>query len=177
MRIDLAPASKKDLLKLLRRFRNSYDLMAVKCNYQHVASAACRDSRVDLVYFDTQNPKVRFSHSLANQLNGAVEFNLIADLALGIGQDAVSRVMKDLQIAKDHKVPIVVSSRSTSVYDVRSPMQLVSVATTLGLPAELSRDAITAVPRSIILTDAQKRSRSYVEEGVVVVESRNGRSN
>ena len=76
--VDLSVNSRADLLRLLRRFRNAFDIVAVKCMNQAVASVACRDRRVDVVFFDPRNFRVKFVHPLASLLSGALEFNLIS---------------------------------------------------------------------------------------------------
>jgi RNase P/RNase MRP subunit p30 len=168
-RVDLSANSRMDLLRLLRRFRNIYDVVAVKCGNQNVASIACRDRRVDLVYFDPKHLQVRFSHPLASLLRGTLEFNLISTFLGETGSEIFSRVAKEAAIAREHGSRVVLSSGCTSPAMVRSPSQISAIGRSIGLPKELSNQAVSEAPLSIIERNHERRSHEYIEEGVKVV--------
>ncbi len=167
MRVDLAPTSRNELLRFLRRFRNLYDVVSVKCMNQHVSIVACRDRRVDLVFFDPANRKVRFSNSLANLLRGALEFNIAATLQAN-ESETLSRMSRDAAIAEQEKVPVVLSSGSTSAFMVRAPSQLAALGSLIGLSTERSYRSVSEVPWMIVSKNADRKSKEYVEEGVRV---------
>jgi RNase P/RNase MRP subunit p30 len=169
MRIDLAPGSRQELLRLLRRFRNSYDVVSVKCPNQGVATVACRDRRVDVVFFDPNNSKVRFNHSLANLLRGALEFNLVAVLLKEHDSRTFARLSKEAWVAGEHRVNVVVSSGCTSPPMVRAPGQLAALASAIGLSKAQSLSGVSDIPWSIISRNSQRRSQQYVEEGVRIL--------
>lgn len=168
-RIDLSPTSRQDLLRLLRRFRNSYDIISVKCMNQGVATVACRDRRVDVVFFDPHNHKVRFNHSLANLLRGALEVNLMAGLLREQNSEVFARIAKEAWIAGDHKVKVVLSNGCVSPSMVRAPSQIVALASAMGLPKDQALSGVSDTPLSIISRNSQRRSQEYIEEGVHVV--------
>jgi len=169
LRIDLTASSRMDLLRLLRRFRNSYDVIAVKCANQRVAIVACRDRRVDLIIFDPTSRSVRFSHPLANLLRGAIEFNLVSSLLKETKAEVFSGIMKQCAIAREHKVKVVLSSGCTNPDQVRSPLQIAALASAMGLSEAQSLAGVSATPLSIIKRNLAHRSPQFVEEGVRVV--------
>lgn len=171
-RIDLSSNSRAELLRLLRRYRNAYDVVAVRCANQAVASIACRDRRVDIVLFDPANFRVRFNHTLANQLRGALEFNIVSTLVGEARSEVLSRIAKEAAVAKEHDSRVVLSSGCKSPAMVRSPMQLSAIATTIGLSKQQSLQGVSEVPRSILIRNLERRSREYVEEGIKVVVSK-----
>ena len=171
-RIDLTCSNRYELLKLLRRFRNQYDLVSVKCTNQNVAAIACRDRRVDIVFFDPNNRNMKFTHTLAKLLNGALELNLSFLLNRESG-DVLNKAMRHMAVAREHRVKVVLSSGCTSPKMVRSPMQIRAVGVTLGLSEAQSAEAISSVPSSIIESNLQRRSPLYIEEGVRLI-GRNG---
>jgi len=171
-RIDLTCSNRYELLKLLRRFRNQYDVVSVKCTNQNVAAIACRDRRVDIVFFDPNNRNMKFTHTLARLLNGALELNLSFLLNRDSG-DALNKAMRHMAVAREHRVKVVLSSGCTSPKMVRSPMQIKAVGVTLGLSEAQSAEAISSVPSSIIESNLERRSPLYIEEGVRLV-GRNG---
>ncbi|HKM76907.1 MAG TPA: RNase P subunit p30 family protein [Candidatus Bathyarchaeia archaeon] len=167
-RIDLTCSNRYELLKLLRRFRNQYDLVSVKCTNQNVAAIACRDRRVDIVFFDPNNRNMKFTHTLAKLLNGALELNLSFLLNRESG-DVLNKAMRHMAVAREHRVKVVLSSGCTSPKMVRSPMQIRAVGVTLGLSEAQSAEAISSVPSSIIESNLQRRSPLYIEEGVRLI--------
>jgi len=169
LRADFSPPSRTELLRLLRRFRNHYDIIAIKCVNQRVATVACRDRRVDVVFFDPANRNLRFTHTFARLLRGAVEFNVISDLAPQADSWAFARVRKALAVAREHDNSGVLSSGARNCEMIRSPFQLSALATTLGLPREKAIRGVTSVPESIVAENREKRAPNYVEEGVKIV--------
>ncbi len=171
-RIDLACSNRYELLKLLRRFRSQYDVLSVKCTNQNVAAIACRDRRVDVVFFDPNNRNMKFTHTLARLLNGALELNLSSLLNRESG-DALNKAMRQMAVAREHRVKVVLSSGCTSPNMVRGPMQIKAVGITLGLSEAQSGEGVSSVPSSIIESNKERRSPLYIEEGVRLV-GRNG---
>ena len=169
LRVDLTGNSRAELLRLLRRFRALYDVVAVKCANQVVASVACRDRRVDLIYFDPANPKVKFGHQFASLLRGAVELNLISIFLAETRKEIFSRVAKEAAVAREHRNRIVLSSGCRSPATVRSPLQIAAIGTSIGLSKEQSSQGIGGIPLSIIQRNQERRSRLFVEEGVRLV--------
>lgn len=169
LRVDLSANSRADLLRLLRRFRALYDVVAVKCANQVVASVACRDRRVDLIYFDPANSKVKFGHPLASLLRGAVEFNLVSIFLGETRKEIFSRVAKEAAVAREHGSRIVLSSGCWSPATVRSPLQISAIGASIGLSREQCSQGVREVPLSIIQRNQERRSRLFVEEGVKLV--------
>jgi len=169
LRVDLSVNSRADLLRLLRRFRSAYDIVAVKCMNQAVASVACRDRRVDVVFFDPRNFRVKFAHPLASLLSGALEFNLISTFLGETKSEIFSRIAKEAAIAREHRSRVVLSSGCISPAMVRSPLQISAIATAIGLSSEQSSRGVRETPLSIVMSNQERRSREYVEEGVKLV--------
>jgi RNase P/RNase MRP subunit p30 len=168
LRVDLAATSRMELLRLLRRLRNSYDIVAAKCVNPRVANVACRDRRVDVVFFDPRTHGVRFSHPLANLLRGSLEINLVSTLLTDVRREVLQFVRKQCSVAREHKVKIVLSSGISHPNMVRSPLQLAALARTLGLSETQSLNAVSLTPQSIIERNSIRRSEEFVEDGVQV---------
>ena len=172
LRVDLAARSREELLRSLRRFRNAYDIIAVKCLNTRVAHVACRDRRVDLVLFDLENATVRFNHGLASLLRGALEMNLISAILGSMNAGVCSTITKWFSIANEHQLKVVLSSGADKPEMIRSPTQVAALASTLGLLRETAIDGVSSTPTSILEENAKRRSPTYVEDGVRVVPSR-----
>jgi len=169
LRVDLKPSSRAELLRLVRRFRNLYDIIAVGCLNQQVATVSCRDSRVDIVFFHGTSRNLRFSHTFARLLRGAIELNIVSDLINSDDGSAFARLRRAISVAREHRVKVVLSSGARSFEMVRSPFQMSSLAITLGLNPEDSIRAVSSTPWSIVAANRMKRASEYVEEGVKIV--------
>ena len=171
LRVDLASRSREELLRSLRRFRNAYDIVAVKCLNARVAHVACRDRRVDIVFFDVENVGVRFGHALANLLRGAAEMNMVSTMLGDMKAGVYEAMAKELSVARNHKVKVVLSSGADRPEMIRSPSQLAALASALGLSERAAHDGVSSTPISIVAENVKRRSPAYVEEGVRVVPS------
>jgi RNase P/RNase MRP subunit p30 len=169
LRVDLAATSRVDLLRLLRRLRNTYDIVAVKCMNERVAPVACRDRRVDLVFFDPRNPRAKFGHAYARLLRGALEFNLISTFLGETRSEIFVRVAKEAAVAKEHRTTVVLSSGCQSPMMVRSPLEISAIGAAIGLSMEQCSQGVSRWPLSIIKRNLERRARGYVEEGVKLV--------
>jgi RNase P/RNase MRP subunit p30 len=169
MRVDLTASSRMDLLRLLRRFRNAYDIVAVKCVNQRAAAVACRDRRVDLVFFDPMNSRTRFGHPLASLIRGALELNLISTFLGETRGEVFSRVAKEAAVAREHRTAIVLSSGCQSSMMVRNPSEISAIGIAIGLSREQSSRGVSDTPLSIINRNLERRGKGYVEDGVKLV--------
>jgi len=169
LRIDLGSASRTELLRSLRRFRNAYDVVGVKCVNARVATVASRDRRVDVVFFDPVMQNVRFNHSLARLLHGAFEVNLIGSLLTLTDIGILFRLRRAIAVAQEHKVKVVLSSGARNAEMVRAPLQLSAIASTLGLSETASVAGVSSIPLSIIAENVKKRKPECVEEGVKII--------
>jgi RNase P/RNase MRP subunit p30 len=169
LRVDLSANSRADLLRLLRRYRNAYDVVAVKCTNSVVATVACRDRRVDIVFFDAKDSRARFGHPQARLLRGAVEFNLMSTLLGESRSEVFNSLARQAAVALEHRSNVVLSSGSDSPNMIRSPIQLSAIAAEIGLSREQSRQGTSEAPLSIIQRNLERRSREYVEDGVKLV--------
>jgi RNase P/RNase MRP subunit p30 len=169
LRVDLSANSRAELLRLLRRFRARYDVLAVKCVNQVVASVACRDRRVDLIFFDPANARVKFGHQFASMLRGAVELNVVSTFLGETRKEIFSRVAKEVAVATEHGSKVVLSSGCSSPATVRSPVQISAIAASIGLSTEQCSLGVSELPLSIIHRNRERRSPLFVEEGVNLV--------
>ena len=166
VRMDINCVTRQELLRLLRHFRNLCDVVAVKCVNHAVGLVAARDRRVDIIFFDPMKRAIWFDHSIANVSQAALEINLSVLLLDGIH---FTQPIKEVNIARDHNVRIVLSSGSTSPMMIRTPQQLSAIGMMLGLNVEQARDGITTIPWSILEQNIERRSSQYVEQGVKVI--------
>jgi RNase P/RNase MRP subunit p30 len=168
LRADLTCSKREDLLKLLRRFRSAFDIISVKCTNHNIALVAARDRRVDLIFFDSARRNVWFDHSIANVSNATLELNTSTLFATS-DHLTLTKLMKDVNTAQQHKVDTIISSGCTSPFLVKAPTQLSAIGMILGLSKGEALNSVSVVPSRIVGKNVERRSRNYIEEGVKVV--------
>lgn len=172
LRVDLTCSKREELLKLLRRFRPAFDIIGVKCTNHSLALVAARDRRVDLIFFDSAARNVWFDDSIANVSNATLELNLsiLFEMANHL---ILTKLMKDVRIARRHNLDMVLSSGATSPLLVRTPIQLAAIAEILGLSKQQAINGVSTIPSRLLKANVERRSRNYVEEGVKTVAGMN----
>jgi len=172
LRVDLTCSKREELLKLLRRFRPTFDIIGVKCTNHSLALVAARDRRVDLIFFDSATRNVWFDDSIANVSNATLELNLSTLFEMA-NHLILTKLMKDVRIARRHNVDMVLSSGATSPLLVRTPIQQAAIAEILGLSKQQAINGVSTIPSRLIKANVERRSRNYVEEGVKTVAGMN----
>jgi RNase P/RNase MRP subunit p30 len=168
LRADFTCSKREELLKLLRRFRFTFDIIGVRCTNHNLALVAARDRRVDLIFFDSATRNVWFDDSIANVSRSALELNL--SILFEVANHLIlTRLMKDVRIAQRHNVDVVLSSGATSPLLLRTPIQLAAIGEILGLSKQQATMGVSIIASRILERNLERRSRNYVEEGVKVI--------
>jgi len=173
-RIDLRPRNPNELTSSLRRIRRRFEIVAVVCRSKPIARQAARDNRVDILNFPTQvqsRRRVMFDRheaSLASGANCAYEINLSDLLNKGghVASQLLSMMVVEVENARRHDVPVVVSSGVDSPIMMRGPRELAASMQLLGIGEEESLDMVSDVPRGLVERNRGKLDPSYVSPGV-----------
>ncbi|MFQ5999929.1 MAG: RNase P subunit p30 family protein, partial [Candidatus Bathyarchaeia archaeon] len=126
-RVDFAPKTPRELLQYLRRFRRRFEVVSVTCTSKRVARQAAKDRRVDLLSFPATDIHKRFfDHAeaeLASKASSCLEIEMAPLLSLSSSSRIrlLSRLRREVAIAKRFNVPVVISSGATNEYLMRSP--------------------------------------------------------
>jgi len=176
-RIDLRPRSTRELMAHLKWARRRFEIVAVDCHSKEVARQAAKDHRVDLLDFSSSvstRSKVWFDRQeavLASGANCAYEINL-SDLILkgpAVTARLLSIVRREVENAKKHKVPIIISSGAHSCSLMREPRGLASLVDLVDIGEEESLEMISSIPWSMVEVNREKLTSGFVEPGVRVV--------
>ncbi|MEM2897406.1 MAG: RNase P subunit p30 family protein [Candidatus Bathyarchaeia archaeon] len=171
LRINLLPRSKSELLSYLRKFRDKAEIISVMCIDRKIVSTAVRDRRIDLVLFDPSNSNTKFKKSTANVCNAAYEINLswILKLPQPSRINAIKKLAKEVLIARENDVKIVVSSGANDIFFLRAPREMAAFLETLGLKQEEALNAVSKIPFSIVKNNRFKLSSSFIAEGIKLI--------
>ncbi len=174
-RADYHPTTENDLTHFLRKFRRRFEIICISCDNKEVARQAAKDRRVDLLNFSSLDFRKRFfdraEAELASNCLAGLEVD-VKPLLVMEGPPRVRLLMslrREVALAQEFHVPLVVSSGVGEERFVRYPRDLASIAYLFGLYEPSALDAISTTPMSIVERNREKLSNRFVAPGITVV--------
>jgi ribonuclease P/MRP protein subunit RPP1 len=174
-RVDLRPRTREQLTSQLRKLRRRFEVVCVSCGNKEVARQAAKDRRVDLLNFPSIDYHERFfdraEAELACKSSAALEVDM-KPLFLLEGPARVrllSTFRREVAIAREFRVPFVVSSGAASEMLLRKPREMAALASLLGLGETSALDAVSGNPVAIVRRNREKLSARFVAPGIRVI--------
>lgn len=174
-RADFHPRSENDLTHFLRKFRRHFEVICISCDTKEVARQAAKDRRVDLLSFPSLDYHKRFfdraEAELASGSLAALEVD-IKPLFVLEGPSRVRLLMslrREVAVAREFKVPVVVSSGVGEEKFMRYPRDMASLAYTFGLDDAFGLDTVSTNPEAIVKRNREKLSNSFVAPGIRII--------
>jgi ribonuclease P/MRP protein subunit RPP1 len=175
VRADFKPRNQEDLMRFLRKYRRKLEIICVICDDKEIARSAAKDHRVDLISFPSLDYYKRFfdraEAELANCSQTALEVDLKSLLVLEGPPRArlLSSLRREVALAKEFKVPVVLSSGAGEEQLMRMPRDLASLAYLFGMSETEALDAVSTVPREIVEANRLKLGEGFVAPGITVI--------
>jgi len=179
-RVKLAPKTPRELLHDLRLLRRKFEVVSVTCTSKGVARQAAKDRRVDLLSFPATDLRKRFfDHAeaeLASRALSCLEVEMAPLLSLtGFSRiRLLSRLRREVAIAKRFKVPVAISSGATDEHLLRGPHDYAALATLFDMPQPSALRALSEDPVAIVERNREKLSPDYIAPGIRVVRRKTG---
>jgi ribonuclease P/MRP protein subunit RPP1 len=174
-RIDLRPRNQNELLVLLRKFRRKFEIVCVFCESKEVARQAAKDRRVDLLNFPLLDYRDRFFDRAEAELasNGLATLEVDVKPLLVLEGPARVRLLsclrREIQVAKDYYMPVVVSSGVSNPMLLRKPREMAALASLFSLEGVSALEAVSQNPSTIVQRNREKLSCSFVAPGIRLV--------
>ena len=174
-RIDLRPRTQNELMHQLRRLRRKFEVVCVACENKAVARQAAKDHRVDLLNFPSLDFRMRFFDRAEAELarNSSAALEIDARPLLVLERPARIRLLSSLRrevaIAKEFHIPIVVSSGAAEEKLLRRPREMAALAFLFGLEEASALKAVSHTPVAIVKRNREKLRAEFVAPGIRVV--------
>ena len=175
LRVDFKPRNQEDLMRFLRKYRRKVEVICVICDDKDVARQAAKDRRVDLLNFPGFDYRKRFFDSAEAELASCSLAGLEVDVKPLLVLDGPQRVRllaslrREVSIAHDFHVPVVVSSGVSEAQLMRMPRNLASLSYLFGLTETEALDAVSTNPYAIVERNRKKLDSKFVAPGITVV--------
>jgi RNase P/RNase MRP subunit p30 len=174
-RVDLKLRTSNELIRSLRKFRRRFEVIAVMCESKQVARQAAKDRRVDLLNFPGSNRRKRFfdkaEAELASNALGCLEIDIKPLLTLeGPARiKLLSSLRREVTIAEDFHVPIVVSSGASNELLMRKPREIAALTLLFDLDKSSAINAVSKNPLAILKRNREKLSPNFVAPGIRLI--------
>ncbi len=174
-RVDLRPRNQNELLSLLRRLRRRFEVVCVQCENKEVARQAAKDHRVDLLSFPLLDFRRRFLDRAEAELASAgsagyeVDIKPLLTLEGPLRVRLLSSLRREVAVASEFRLPIVVSSGASETLFLRKPREMALLASLFGLRGDAALNAVSTAPTGIVERNRQKLSIGFVAPGIRVI--------
>jgi ribonuclease P/MRP protein subunit RPP1 len=175
-RADFKPRNQEDLMRFLRKFRRSFEVLCIVCDDKEVARQAAKDRRVDLLNFPSLDYHKRFfdraEAELASCSLAALEID-VKPLLVMEGPPRVrllSCLRREISIALEFHVPLVLSSGVGEEGLMRMPRDLASLGYLFGLDESEALDAVSTNPSGIVSRNREKLNSKFIAPGITMIE-------
>jgi len=174
-RVDLKPRTPKELIYSLRKLRRRFEIVAVVCESKNVARQAAKDRRVDLLNFPLFDFRRRFFDGAEAELasNGLACFEVDVKPLLALEGSVrvrlLSQLRREVAIAEEFHVPIVISSGVSDGMLLRKPKELAALASLFDLDETSAIEAVSNNPVAIVKRNRDKLSSRFVAPGIRVI--------
>ncbi|MCW3999319.1 MAG: hypothetical protein NWE93_03675 [Candidatus Bathyarchaeota archaeon] len=178
-RLDCKPRNQEDLMRFLRKFRRKVEVIGVICDQKEVARQAAKDHRVDLLNFPSLDYHKRFFDRAEAELASCSQASLEVTTKSLLVLEGPARVRflsslrREVALAREFHVPVVVSSGAGELRYMRMPRDLASLAYLFGMDESEALDAVSSAPMAIVDRNRAKLSSGFVAPGISLVREGN----
>ena len=175
LRADFKPRNQEDLMRFLRRYRRKIEIICVICDNKEIARQAAKDRRVDLINFSSLDYRKRFFDRAEAELSSCSQTALEIDIKPLLVMEGPPRVRflsslrREVLLAKEFHVPIVISSGAGEENLLRMPRDLASISYLFGLNEAEALDAVSTNPLAIVSQNREKLNSAFVAPGIRVI--------
>ena len=176
LRADFKPRTQEDLMRFLRKFRRQFEVICIVCDSKEVARQAAKDRRVDLLSFPSLDYHKRFFDRAEAELASCSLAALEIDVKSLLVMDGPPRVRllsclrREVAVALEFHVPVVVSSGVGAENLMRLPRDLASLGFLFGLGESEALDAISMNSSAIVLRNREKLSSRFIAPGISLIQ-------
>ena len=172
--IDGKEQTKNKIIPILRKQRRNTPIIAIKCYDPELTGWAAQDNRIDILSFPINQIGKLFTNSVAKLM---IKFEKHLELSLAnlylsperLQIQIIRQIKQTMNIAKKKKVSTIVNSGSTSVNQLRSPWELISLFQTLTSSEDYQIDSLSKIPFKLVSKNNVKISSDYIAPGIFKV--------
>lgn len=173
---EIQPKNQNELGRLVSKIREQVQILVAHGGDYSINRAACQNPKLDILAHPelgrTDSGLDEFCFAQARENNVAIQINF-REILEGYRKPRVfilSHIAENIRLARELKAPVVACSAAQSVWDIRDPRALASIANVLGMELGDAIKTVSEIPEKIIEANKAKLSGRTPVKGVEIVE-------
>lgn len=171
--VEIYAKNGEDLKKKVQKFRDKEDVLIVNGGNIKINRAACEDPRVDILAHPNKNRRDSgINHILAKKASEnevAIELSISPLIKTRFSARAkiLSQFRQIIKLYRKFGFPTIISSNTHSIYDLRTPEDIIALAYFFGMNEEEAKDSLSKNPMNII--EKSKIRKNIVVKGARII--------
>jgi ribonuclease P/MRP protein subunit RPP1 len=165
-----------DLKNIISKVREKALIVTVAGGNYNINRTACEDSRVDVLTHPglgrteggLDEPILKAAN--VNDVTIEINFREILNSFRKPRSYILNHIASNIRLCDHFRVQMVVSSSAKSIWEMRPPREMVSMANSLGLDLGKAFAAVTSLPQEIIEKNKKTLEGDRITKGVEIVE-------
>jgi len=172
--VEIYAKNPEDLRKKVQKFRAKADVLIVNGGNIKINRAACEDPRVDILANPYKNRRDSgINHIIAkkaaeNKVALEIGLNQIIKTRSSVRAKILSNFRQIIKLKHKFKFPLITTSNAHSIYDLRTPEDIITLLSCLGMDSQEAKNSLSKYPLDII--ERSKIRENIVVKGVRIVE-------
>ncbi len=163
----------EDMKKNIHKFRPKADVLIVNGGNIKINRAACEDPRVDILANTYKNRRGSgINHIIAkkaaeNKVALEINLNQIIKTSSLFRTKILTNLREIIKLKHKFKFPLVTTSNASSIYDLRTPEDIITLLGFFGMTLQEANDSLSRYPLDIL--ERNKIRRNTVQKGVRIL--------
>ncbi|MBI5681297.1 MAG: ribonuclease P [Methanobacterium sp.] len=165
--VEIYAKNANDLKNKIQKYREVTDVIIVNGGDLKINRAACEDPRVDMLSNPYKGRKDSgINHIIAkkaseNEVAVELSINSLIKTRSSIRTKILSQFRDILKLHHKFGFPIIITSNAQSIYDLRTPKDIIALAYHFGMTSKEAEDSLSKNPLHII-------ERSRIRKNIIV---------
>ncbi|WP_414469183.1 ribonuclease P protein component 3 [Methanobacterium sp. ACI-7] len=171
--IEIYAKNPEDLRKKVNKFRDKVDVVIVNGGNLKINRAACEDPRIDILAHPYKNRRDSgINHVLAkkafeNEVAIELSINPLLKTRLSLRAKLLSQFRHIIKLQRKFNFPILISSNAHSIYDLRTPEDIIAISKCFGMTDE---EAVSSLSKSpVAIAKRNKIRKDVIVKGVRII--------
>jgi ribonuclease P/MRP protein subunit RPP1 len=154
--VEIKAKNPEDLKRKIQKFSNKTDILLVQGGNLKINRAATEDPRVDMLCYpyrsrvDSGINHVLSAEAAKNRVSIEINLKYLLMNRPNKRHKVLSQFRQIIKLHRKFKFPVIITSDANSIYDLRSPRDVVSLAACFGMTSEEAIKAMSTVPQEIM---------------------------
>ena len=164
--VEINPKNQNEMEKISRKIRNTTKFIAVLGGDSGINRAVCESQHIDVLsrpYLKQKSScginQVLAKEAFRNDVAIELLFNDILSSYLSYRAKIMAHFREIIKLHQKFKFPLIISTGSSSIWDIRSPRDISSVFLSLGLSEEEVNSCLHHYPKNIVEFNKERENR------------------